>query len=53
MGGQQTVADFVSVLKGKHVKIVTIMEEPFVMFKQKDFDWRNKTLSTDTDVEGM
>ena len=44
------VADYVSALTGKHIKIVTILEKPFVMIKNNKYDPQN--LSTKTDVEG-
>ena len=50
MGGQSMVADYVSALTGKHIKIVTILEKPFVMMKNDKYDPHN--LSTKTDVEG-
>ena len=50
MGGQSMVADYVSALTGKHIKIVTILEKPFVMMKNDKYDPQN--LSTKTDVEG-
>ena len=51
MGGQRMVADYVSALAGKHIKIVTIIEKPFVMMKNDKYDPWN--LSTKTDVEGI
>ena len=50
MGGQSTVADFVSALKGKHIKITTIREQPFVMFKHDNYNPMD--LKADVDVEG-
>ena len=44
------VADYVSALSGKHIKIVTILEKPFVMLKNDKYDPHN--LSAKTDVEG-
>ncbi len=49
-GGAPAVADFVSALSGKHIRIVTILEKPFVMMKSDKYDSNN--LSVEHDVEG-
>ena len=51
MGGQEVVADYVSALAGKHIRVVTILEKPFVMLKTENYDPMN--LSPETDIEGI